>query len=78
MIRMSLEHISAIAHAELFLEPALSKNPEPRFRVAIERDLLRLAEIKLYLMSDIHSHQLTFDDLNQKTSPTDGNPNSIS
>lgn len=54
-------HIDAIAHAQLFLEPAIDKQPEPRFRRAIERDIELLAEVKKMLIWLMYNPSLPFD-----------------
>ena len=51
MVKMTQVHIDAICHAELFFDPIFAKLESPRLRKHLEDDLLRLAEIKLYIMT---------------------------
>lgn len=50
MLKPNMLHVNAIVRAEFYLDGAISKVPEPRMRKQLEDDLLRLAELKLYLM----------------------------
>lgn len=58
MTRMTLKHVEAVSHAKLFCEPMISKNPEPRFRHAIEKDILLLDEVRMFLLKEIYEPKL--------------------
>lgn len=61
MTKLSMEHVNAICHAELFVDAACGKIPEPRLRRSLETDLLRLTELKLYIIEKMVNPQLPFD-----------------
>lgn len=60
MTKMTMHHITAIAHAELFLQPAIEKAPEKRFADQLTRDLERLTEVKDFIAFGIANPKLAF------------------
>jgi len=62
MTKMTMHHITAIAHAELFLEPAIDKAPEPRFAAQLTKDLDRLSEVKDFIMYVVNNPKFPFFD----------------
>lgn len=78
MIKLTHKHVDAISHAELFLKPALSRNPEPRFQTDIERDLQRLDEVKRILRHLLLNPQLPYPEHRMSVDidvPPGGKPN---
>lgn len=51
MIKLTMEHVNAICHSEFFVQGSLGKVPEPLMRRQLEDDLLKLTELKLYIIS---------------------------
>lgn len=58
MIKLNQAHVSAICHAELFLEGALEKVESRRIKAALEADKLKLEELKLYIFNVMSQPQL--------------------
>lgn len=50
MIKLSMNHIDAICHAELLMDACQLVQGAHKLRYKIENDLLRLAELKLYII----------------------------
>jgi len=67
MINITLDHVTAISHAELFLSPTISRHPEPRFRHEIENDQKLLKEVKQFLLDHLYRPGLPFGSENQKS-----------
>lgn len=61
MIKLSMKHIDAVCHAEFLLDAATTKVPIPKMRAQLEDDLLRLAELKLYIFELMAGVQGTFE-----------------
>lgn len=61
MIKVNMGHVDAIVRAEFYVNGAMAKVPEPRMRKQLEDDLLRLAELKLYLIQTLTDVQGTFE-----------------
>jgi len=50
MIALTMQHINAICHVELLIDSASLPQGSAKFRAKLEDDLLRLAELKLYII----------------------------
>lgn len=62
MIKLSMDHVNAICHAEFFTDAAISKLDGSRMRHSIESDLQRLAELKLYIIEKMVKPELPFNE----------------
>lgn len=61
MIKMRMEHVNAICHAEFMLDAATSSVPIPKMRAQLEDDLLRLAELKMNVIEQLTGGKTLFD-----------------
>lgn len=61
MIKLTMEHINAICHAELLLDAHQLVQGAHKLRAKIEDDLLRLAELKLFIIQFMTDPKLPFD-----------------
>lgn len=50
MTELNMDHLNAICHAEFYLHQAATQFLEPHMRAQLDDDLLRLAELKLFLV----------------------------
>lgn len=53
MIKVKMEHVNAVVHAELFVDAAIEKAASKRIQHSLENDLLRLAELKFILIQKL-------------------------
>lgn len=60
MVKLCQEHMDAICHAELFLESATEKVQSRKMLAVLENDKLRLAELKLYILTSMSQPNLLF------------------
>ena len=59
MIKLSMKHVNAICHAELLIDTCQLTQGSHKLRAALEDDLLRLAELKLFIIEHMtNQHQL--------------------
>lgn len=59
MIALSMKHVNAICHAELLIDTCQLAQGSHKLRAKIEDDLLRLAELKLFIIEHMtNQHQL--------------------
>jgi len=61
MVKMTMQHISALSHAELFLEPAIENAPEARYATRLTQDLERLSEVKAFVLDNIVRPKLPWE-----------------
>lgn len=61
MIKVCMKHVDAVCHAEFFVEAATTKVPVPDMRKQLEDDLLRLAELKLFIIAHMTQMPGLFD-----------------
>ncbi len=59
-MKLSMEHVNAICHAEFFTDAAISKLDGNRMRKTIENDMMRLAELKLFIIQQMTNAQKLF------------------
>jgi len=71
MIALKMEHVNAIVHAEFMLDAATSKVPIPKMRKQLEDDLLRLAELKIYVIESLTGTGKLFDFEGKRVGNTD-------
>lgn len=53
MTQMTMEHVTAVVHAEYFLNEQLHKFMEPHQKKQCEDDLSKLAELKLHIIGHV-------------------------
>lgn len=58
MIRISMSHYTALSQAEMFIQPSLTQNMEPRHRQAVERNLVLIGEVKAFILQELYNPKL--------------------
>ena len=76
MKAMTLDHVGAIEHARFFMHPHIVPNMIPRVRQEIEDDLLRLKEVKIFLLRQLYEPGLPMPRTKDKGTIPDGNSGS--
>lgn len=61
MVKLSMQHINAICHAELLMDTCSLNQGAAKLRMKLEDDLLRLAELKLFIIQQFRDPQRTFE-----------------
>lgn len=75
MIKLTMQHVNAICHAELIMDTQVLSQMAARLRSKTEDHLLRLAELKLYIITAMaEPPKLPYEE-SSKESPNDGHPN---
>jgi len=72
MRKITLDHISAISHAETYIQPAIIQNMSPHHRKSIEDDLTRLSEVKRFLLRTMYEPGLPMTTIIPDPEPDDG------
>lgn len=54
MIKLTIDHVSAIARAEGDMQRMIIPNMSPNHRLSVERDIERLAEVKKSILDSIY------------------------
>lgn len=60
MKKPTRKHVQAVSRGKLFLNKAFSTNPEPRFKLAIEKDMELLDEVEKMLLDIMYNVDLPF------------------
>lgn len=55
MKRLNMSHLSALARSEHFIRAAISRITSDSHRHSIERDLMRIAEVKKFILFHIQN-----------------------
>lgn len=61
MKKMTHKHIEAIGHGKLFLNKAFATNPEPRFKLAIEKDMVLMDEVRSFLLKTMYDPTFQYE-----------------
>ncbi len=73
MVKMTIQHVTVINRAQVFLEPLVKKVQDEKLSSRIQGDIDRLNEIRLFLIDAICQPQLPFGIENFPTpGPSDG------
>lgn len=62
MIKLTMEHVNAICHAELLMDACQLVQGAHKLRAKIEQDMLKLAELKLYIIQMLANPPVLFDE----------------
>lgn len=62
MIKLTMQHVNAICHLEFLAGTSQASQQTARFNKQIEDDLLRTAELKLYIIEKMIDPQKTFEE----------------
>lgn len=60
MVKITIQHVTVINRAKVFLEPLVKKVQDEKLAARIEADIERLNEIKLFLIDTISQPDLPF------------------
>lgn len=60
MIKLTMQHVDAICHAELLMDACQLVQGAAKLRMKLEDDLLRLAELKLHIIESMTQQKLPF------------------
>lgn len=71
--RLTLDHVSAISHAEQAMIPAIVPSMSPVHRKSIEDDIERLTEVKRFVLQTLYQPGLPFNTEIPEHPDPDGN-----
>ena len=60
MVKMTIQHITVLNRAQVFLEPLVKKVQDEKMAARIQGDIERLNEIRLFLIDSICQPMLPF------------------
>lgn len=60
MVKMTIQHVTVLNRAQVFLEPLVKKVQDEKMAARIQGDIDRLNEIRLFLIDNLCQPQLPF------------------